>query len=257
MKNIFQILIAALSGGAIWEFFKLFYPDLRKFLNDWLAARNILNKYIDPLLKSTDELFGKLSSLANEDFISIYQKKGTEDEVLMNKIYLLYLFASFWGRLSIIKQESNYISLARTKKGKRLLKFMSSFEARKNRILDRSLQRAIGEALVITNSKGLAIISLYDFANEYLKEKSSLRKWITPLEESIENCKDKEFRQRFLVFGILLQAFIDQFDKHHAIVMDREVYLNKMNRRTKFELKYRIFEIFLPFVKNPEKYYHK
>jgi len=257
MDNLIKIVIAAFSGGAVWELLKLIYPDLKKYFSDRLAAKEILNKYLDPLLKTSDELFGKLSSLANEDFLSVNQEKGTDEEIIINKIYLFYLFSCFWARLSIIKNESNYISLARTKKGRHLIQFMNSFEARRNRILDRSLQRIIGDALVRNEGQEQKIMSLSDFADQYLEEKSNLKKWIGSLDLSLKNTINKEFRQRFLIFGILLQSFIDYFDKHHSVVRDREVYLNKMSRRTKFNLKYGLFDIYLPFIEKPEKYYHK
>jgi hypothetical protein len=252
-----KYIISFLSGGAILgsllELIKLFYPDLKKILNTRIEAKNVFNKHSDLILKSADELFGKIYSMANEDFQIFTKYNQQTDE--MNKIYVLYLFAGFWASLGILKQESSYIHLARIRKGKILLNFVTSYEAKKNRILERSFQRAIGESVILPNSSGLKIMTLYDFTNEYKNVDSNLRKIIEPLEISLFQTCEKEHRQKFLLFGLILHALLDFLDEKHTIVRDREPYLNKLTNKTKDQLRNRVFNHYLPFVKNPEKYY--
>jgi len=248
-----KYIVSFISGGVLLELLRLFYPDIKKVFNNKIEAKKIFNKHSDLILKAADELFGKMYSLAEEDFISLTKYNPKQNE--MNKIYIIYLFASFWASLGILKQESSYVHLARIRKGKRLLNFVTTYEAKKNRILERSYQRAIGEAVIIQNSEGLKIMSLYDFVNEYKKEDSNLRKIIQPLEDSLMRTGDKQQRQRFLIFGIIILALIDFLDKNHLIVRDRLSYSNKLNAKSKNQIKRRIFGHYLPFMKRLEKYY--
>lgn len=251
--EIIKYALSFLSGTVLIELVKLTYPDIKKYFNRRIDAINLFNKHSDSILKSADELFGKIYSLAKEDFQTFIKYDPQTDE--MNKIYILYLFSSFWASLGILKQESSFIHLARIRKGKRLLNFVTSYEATKNRILERSYQRAIGESVILQNSSGLKIMSLYDFTNEYNNLNSNVRKIIAPLEVSLFQTKDKEHRQKFLLFGLIIQALIDYLDKKHTIVRDREPYLNKLSPKTKQQLRLRVFNHYLPFVNNSNKYY--
>jgi len=249
----FKYIISIISGGVLLELAKLLYPDFKKIFNRRIDAKNVFNKHSDSILKSADELFGKIYSLAKEDFQTFTKYNQQSDE--MNKIYILYLFASFWASLGILKQESNYVHLARIRNGKRLLSFVTSYEAKKNRILERSYQRAIGESTILQNSSGLKIMSLYDFTIEYKNTDSNVRRMIEPLEISLFQTKDKEHRQKILLFGIIIHALIDFLDKKHSVVRDRKPYLNKLSIKTKDKLRLRIFNHYLPFVKKSYKYY--
>jgi hypothetical protein len=248
-----KYILSFISGGVLLELLKLLYPDLKKVFQQRIVAKNIFNKYSELILKSADELFGKIYSLAEEDFRIFTKYNAQNDE--MNKIYILYLFASFWASLGILKQESSFIHLARIKKGRRLLNFVTSYESRKNRILDRSYQRAIGESVIIKESLDLKIMTLYDFANDYKKPNSEIREIIKPLETALFNTRDKEVRQKFLMFGVIIHSLIDFLDKKHNVIRDRKPYVNKLSRKTKNELKTRIFGHYLPFVKDCNRYY--
>jgi len=249
----FKYIISIISGGILLEIIKLLYPDFKKIFSGRINAKNVFNKHSDSILKSADELFGKIYSLAREDFQTFTKYNQETDE--MNKIYIMYLFASFWASLGILKKESSYIHLARIKKGKRLLNFVTSYEAKKNRILERSYQRAIGESVILQNSSGFKVMSLYDFTIAYNDTESNIRMITNPLEISLFQTKEKEHRQKFLLFGIIIQALIDFLDKEHSITRDRKVYSNKLSMKTKEMLNLRIFNHYLPFVKNANKYY--
>lgn len=250
--DILKLLVSFISGGVLLELLKLFYPDIKKILNNKIEAKNIYNKHSDLILKAADELFGKLYSLAEEDFISLTRNEPEQDE--MNKIYIIYLFASFWASLGILRRESSYVHLARIRNGKRLLNFVTTYEAKKNRILERSYQRAIGDSVIIQSQEGLRIMSLYDFVNEYKKD-SSLKKMIQPLEDSLLKTGDKQHRQKFLIFGIIILALIDFLDRKHLVVRDRLSYSNKLNVKSKIQIRRRIFGHYLPFIKGVVKYY--
>jgi len=250
-----KYILSIISGGILLEVFKLLYPDIKNIFNRKIEAKKIFNKHSDTILKSADELFGKIYSLAKEDFQLFTKYNKDKDEI--NKIYVLYLFASFWASLSILKKESSYFHLARIKKGERLLCFVTSYESKKNRILDRSYQRAIGESVVQKDNSNYQIMSLFEFTNEYNNEDSNIRKVITPLEKSLFLTGDKTHRQKILLFGIIIQSLIDFLDRKHTVVRNREPYINKLSLKTKGELKNRIFNHYLTFVKNASIYYKK
>ena len=249
LKYIFSFI----TGGVLLEIIKLIYPDFKKLFQRRIEAKNIFNKYSEQILKSADELFGKIYSLAEEDFRIFTKYNAQTDE--MNKIYILYLFASFWGSLGILKQESSYINLARIRKGKRLLMFVTSYESRKNRILERSYQRAIGESVIIGKLSDLKIMSLYNFTNEYYKTDSDINRIIKPLETSLFQTGNRGVRQKFLLFGVIIHSLIDYLDKNHTVIRDRKPYINKLSEKTKIQLETRIFRHYLPFLKGSMKYY--
>lgn len=251
--EVYKYLISVFSGGVILEVIKLFYPDLRKFFSQKIEAKKLLNKHTDSILKAADELFGKIQSLARDDFQMFTKYDQEKDE--MNKIYVLYLFANFWARLGILKQESNFISLGRVKKGKQLLCFTTAYEAKRNRILERSYQRAIGESLIFESSNGLKTLNLFEFINEYKNENSNIRAIIQPLERSLFNTSDKIHRQKILIFGIIIQALIDFLDRDHVVARNRDPYTNKLSKVSKEKIKGRVFNHYLPFVKTAGKYY--
>lgn len=253
MEAAFKYIVTFITGGVLLELIKLIYPDFKKIFQRRIVAKNIFNKYSELILKSGDELFGKIYSLANEDFRIFTKYNAQTDE--MNKIYILYLFASFWASLGVLKLESSYINLARIRKGKRLLKFVSSYESKKNRILERSYQRAIGESVIIGNSPDLKIMSLYNFTNEYNKTNSDLNKIIKPLERILFQTRNKEVRQKILLFGVIIHSLIDFLDENHNVIRDRKAYINKLSEKTKIQLGTRIFKLYLPFVKDSIRYY--
>lgn len=105
MNTIVTTTISAISGTVIWEGVKFIFPEIQKSIKDRRDARKIIIENIDPLLKSADELLGKIHSLAKSDFKDyelLYQQNTPEarSEIL----YTLYLFSAFYARLSIIRK---------------------------------------------------------------------------------------------------------------------------------------------------------
>lgn len=245
-------VIGLVGGGILWEFFKFIYPDLMKFIGNKSEAKKILYRHINPVLKSADELLGKIQSLARTDFMPLRDEKKREEHDL---IYIMYLFANFWGRLMILRIESDYTTLSQIVKGRELLKFITTYEARKNRIIDRSLQRTFGEALIINQGESHRLKTLYEFTKEYLDENSGMKELFNPLRELLENTGPVDVRQRILQFGVIIHALIDHFDPDHKIIRNRETYVNKLNLKTKETLQNRVFKNYLPFVLYHNKYY--
>lgn len=249
---------ALVSGGFIWELIKYSLPDLKKYFSARIQANKLLNSHIDPILKSSNELYGKLTSLAKEDFATFIKQSSDKDEaVRINKIYIYYLFAQFWARLELLKIQSDFISLSRTKKGRHLLSFITTYEARKNRILDRSIQRLIGESLLVETSKGYRILTLHEFTTRISEGDVKIISSVRYLDKSLHNTSDKNHRQKVLIFGVIICALIDYFDGEHHVVRRREIYVNKLTNESRQKIEKRIMGHYLVFLSNKSKYYRE
>lgn len=258
MENLITTIITFISGGAIWEGFKFFYPDLKRPIETRLAAKKTFYKNLDPILKSSSELYGKLLSLAKEDFSSFINtdnSNATDPE--HNQKYVYYLFAQFWAHLEYLRLESQYIDLAKIKKGKNLLRFIETFESRKYRILDRSVQRIIGECLITNEKQKFRILTLKEFLDELNNHESSISRWTRKLETKLLSVSDKDVRQQILRFGVIVAAMIDYFDPEHKTVRRRELYLIKLTKKSLNIIRNQLLNHYLPFIKDKSRYYKK
>lgn len=255
----FELVSAAFAGGIVVKLLDIVYSEYIRSSSRSRAAKDLLDRHLDPILKSADELLGKLVSLAKEDFKPLYENNGSEVKIRSQQVkvgYVLYLFTHFWSRLAILRKESIHENLVSQKKGKTLLKFIATLEAKKSRIVDRALQRGIGDSIVENQEGVLQSKTFYRFFEEYSKEESSIREWIEPLREILINTSQKKIRQRVLFYGIILHALIDTFDLEHKYLRDRPAYPNKLTESRRRDLRYRIFREYLPMVKNDQKYWH-
>ena len=110
------------------------------------TVKHLVETHLDPILKTADELFGKLRDLAIRDFSDL--KDGLDDQTpdFEKQVELgatLYLFAHFWARIAILRRDSLYAELGRDEQGERLKAFIRSLESRRVRIIDRAWQRII------------------------------------------------------------------------------------------------------------------
>ena len=81
-----------------------------------------------------------------------------------------------------------------------------------------------------------------------------MKRWAKPLIDTLSRAKDSEIRQRILQYGIIIHALIDTIDHKHIISKDRPATPNKLNAKSWKDLNYRVFGVYLPFVKNKHKY---
>ena len=257
MEEILKALFTFLGGGAaLWAGFKFLYPDLIRPINSRIAAKKSFYEHLDPILKAASELYGKLESLAKEDFstfINVANSISSNPE--HNRKYVFYLFAQFWAQLEYLRLVSQYTSISKVKKGKELLRFIETIESRKFRILDRSIQRIIGECLITGNDQKFRIMTLKDFLNELDQPNSNLTKWIAHLEVALSKVNGQEERQLFLRFGVIVNALIDHFDSKHTTVRKRDIYKNKLSTRSNLLLRNNLFNHYLPFISNKSRYF--
>lgn len=253
-QQIVQSIIALVSGGFIWETIKFVYPEVKRYFTNRIEARKVLAENIDPILKSSDELVGKINSLARTDFKEIYTQDlaSLTDDKRIERIYILYLFSSVWGRISALRTNANFSNLAKFRKGRRFLSFLYSFESKKNRVVSRAIQRTIGDFMI--SKKDAEIINLYEFSTALNDNEGQIQNMIKPLDQVLKNSNNRRVRQQILLYGVLLQAFCDFFDKNKDATKNRTFYTNKLAPRTKQQISRRIFNTYLPFVKKPDRY---
>ncbi len=248
-----------LSGGALWEFIKFIHPIIKESSERKREAYAFLSQNIDPILKAADELYGKLVSLSDEDFAAFktLSNSGSDEKSFdQNKKYTCYLFAQFWAQLEHIRIQSRYSSITRLKKGVHLLRFIHTFETRKFRVLDRSLQRMIGETMIAGSNGGFRVMSLNDFVRKLENKKpSGVNKLISHLEGELDRAYDKDTRQRILRYGIIVSSFVNHFDPEHKFTLKRKIYVNKLTPASKRILGNFLFRLYLPFVSTPKRYY--
>lgn len=229
MLTLFQSIITLLSGGFFWEIIKFFQPDINRVFKQQRDAKTTFYQSIDPILKSCNELYGKLLSLSKEDFATFNNQQNSNSlNPEINRLYVYYLFAQFWANIEYVRLENQYESLIKIKKGHELLKFIETLESRKYRVLDRSIQRIIGENLLISKEQKFRVMTLHEFVENVNDKSSSLSRWVKFFEVEFSKIKFNETRQRILVYGIIVSIMIDHFDPNHKIIRKRPYYTNKL-----------------------------
>jgi hypothetical protein len=256
MDQIISYTLTFLTGGALWEGVKFIFPEIQRYLQGRREASDSLYKNIDPILKAASELYGKLESLAKEDFATFANPQNSNSiDPKHNRKYIYYLFAQFWGQLENLRLQSQYTRLSRLKKGKELLRFIETFESRKFRLLDRSIQRIIGECVIVSKNQKFSVLTLSEFIAEVENPASQLSKWVTELETLFLTMNIKINRQKVLIHGVIVGGLISHFDPNSETVRRRDIYKNKLTVRSRKAIKLELLQHYLPFLKNKTAYY--
>jgi hypothetical protein len=172
------------------------------------------------------------SSLANHEFSS-----------------LLFLFGRFWAQIEIIRQDGMSVAMGRDCRGARLQSFFDCLESRRVRIVDRILQRAVGDVFL----KDRKAISFVEFVAAYENDEDT-RKWVTPLARFLSRMQHTSERQQLLQYGVVIHALIDSLDSRHLVTRERPSWPDKLSVRSWRDLNYRVFGVYLKFVSNRRKY---
>jgi len=252
-----DLLGAAAGGGLITKLLDRVWKLFERRWRSKKSAQALLDRHFDPILKTADELFGKLRSLAVEDFVSLrgYVEAEADSDAgeRIELANLLYLFAQFWARLAILRKEGIFVALSARVPGARLVKFMRTLEARRVRIVERSFERIMGESLLRFRGGRWDTLTFGEFAEVYWGE-GSLRGWFEPLEYLFVEAESPSVRQRILRYGVVLHAMLDTLDPEHRVSTRRPGYANKLTKQTRRDLYYRVFRVYLPFVRHVQGY---
>jgi hypothetical protein len=90
-----------------------------------------------------------------------------------------------------------------------------------------------------------------------LETKEDMRRWIEPLANLFRRMHHTRDRQQLLQYGVVVHALIDVLDPRHVVTSNRPSYPNKLSEKTRRNLAFRVFGVYLKFVSNKEKYLRK
>lgn len=250
-----RLLAAAFGGGLTVKLLDILYQEVRRRSDRTEAAKQFVDKHLDPLLKAADELVGKLVSLAGEDFKSLREVDPNARHIENNDFGgLIFLVAKFWANVEIIRRESLSVSIAEDSRGQRLQYFLNCIESRGVRIVDRITQRAVGELMLTDRKDGLQETKLFIDFVRMIESDAEAQRWLFPLAQTLSRTRHTSERQRLLRYGSVIHAMIDSLDSNHQVTRDRPSYPNKLSKKSWTDLKYRVFGRYLKFVQNAEKY---
>lgn len=250
IMSIIEFVFKYGGSAGIVLIVKYLFPDVKAYYVGRREAKKLFYTNIDLLTKSIDELYGKLHSLAKEDFGTFVNSVGSNSlDISNNKIYVYYLFSQFWGHIELLRINKSYASLSRINKGRELIKFISTYESRKYRILDRSLQRSIGESVIEESENGYRIMTFNSFKKDLISRHSQLASTIYPLEMALHEVSMKNKKQRILIYGATLYSFLHHFDNKYRIARERKLYDNKLNKNSIKTIKHSLYKRYLPFFK--------
>ncbi len=249
-----QLLTAALGGGVTVKVLDILYQEFRHRSERSRSAERFVDEHLDPLLKAADELVGKLRSLAESDFRELHDIEA-DAETLENPDLssLSFLFGRFWARIEIIRQEGLFVSMSQDKRGRQLQNFLDCLESRRVRVVDRISQRAVGEVMVVRRNGDLGTTAFIEFVKTYESD-ADTRRWMFPLVRVLSRTRHTRDRQRLLQYGAVVHALIDTLDSRHLVTRERPSYPNKLTKRSRRDLKFRVFGLYLPFVRTSGKY---
>jgi hypothetical protein len=236
--NWWSFVTAAFSGGLALKILEYSISWIRYQFKERKDAKSLVDKHLDPLLKTADAICGKTISLAQRDFSS---PSGTIDSELIG---LTYLYAAFWSRLVILDRESLGVSLNQDKRGKKLVAFRSCLESQRIRLVDKTHQIAIGEIATEMGATPLRTRTIVDFTRE-TEEDPNFSAWLAPLKAELNNIHVKKTRQRILIYGSVLHAMIDTLDEKHASTHVRRPHPNKLSLASKRTIKHLVFARYL------------
>lgn len=249
-----SIWTAAFGAGFTVKLFDIGYSEIRRRLDSKKSTRDFLDSHLSYVLKSGDELFGKIRSLASQDFKPLWDIDINNDSFKNHDlISTLYLLCRFFASVEQFRSDGSSFKIASDIRGKRLQDFLACLESPRTRIVDRISQRASGELMLVKKDKVSEFIKFVEFAGK-IETDQDFHRWVHPIAHVICRLRHTAERQKVLAYGSILQAMLDTLDPHHQITRDRPAYPNKLSSKTRQELKFRIFGRYLAFVSDPEKY---
>ncbi|MBI3043490.1 MAG: hypothetical protein HYY78_11785 [Betaproteobacteria bacterium] len=245
---------AALGGGLTVKLLDILYQEIRYRSDRKRTAKKFVDEHLDPLLKASDELVGKLRSLAEQDFSGL--RKITPKNITLESAEfasLLYLFARFWAQVEILRRQGLSVAMSEDPRGNKLQNLLSCLESRRIRVVDRIAQRAVGEVMLREQHGVQDSMPFILFVKTYETDESA-RHWLQPLVTVLSRVGHTRERQLLLQYGIVLHALIDTLDPKHLLTRSRPSFPGKLTKESRQELNYRVFGQYLTFVKDREKY---
>ena len=252
-SNILLWLIgSAFAGGLTVKILDIAYLESLRRFDRRSNARSLVDEHLYPLLKSADELFGKLRSIANDDF-STLRANHTTARTYNDYLSFVYVLVQVWANLEIYRLRGLSVSVSRDRRGRKLNAFVRCLESRKIRLIDRSTQRAISELILVEKDGRFSTVPYIEFVRRF-ECNLDAKRWMAPLLAILERTEHASNRQRLLVYGTIIHVLIDTLDPRHHVSSPREPYHRLLSKKSWRDLKYRVFKHYLSFVRKPQKY---
>jgi hypothetical protein len=255
--NWLQLFASSVGGGLVVKIFDYAREEYRRRRERSESAKDLLTKHHDPILKAADELVGHIRSLVISDFADFRRAARTHRSVevtALRKTAAFFYFIQFWGRVQLLRIETGTMAVAADPAGERLQKFIQHLESRAVRVVDRTWQRAAGEAILIPDGSSRRPMNLYEFTSRYEIDEQ-FKTWVSPLAQLLESTtNDRKSGQRLMKYGVVLLALIDTLDPKHVLSSRRDPWPNKLTNATRKQLLYGTFRQHLPFVERPLVY---
>ncbi len=242
------LLAAALGGGATVKIIEIGYDQFGRWRDRREGDAKVIDRNLEPLLRATDELVGKLRSLGEQDFVPLrdLNSEGLDDEGFAS---VVYLFVQFWCEVEIVRQRGLSTDVARSKRGRQTQSFFRCLESRKLRLIDRISQRAIGESALLDGQT----LNFVEYVRRFDSDPYA-RRWAKPLIAILSKTWEIDARQRILQYLVVLHVMIDTLDPKHLVTRDRPGIPNKLSAKSWKDLNYRVFKLYLPDIGDRHKY---
>ena len=251
-----RVLAAALGGGLVVKLLDLAYQEIRRRSDRSHSARRLIDHNLGPVLKAADELVGKIRSLTDDGFKSIHRLDPNADRIENHDFSsLLFLLARLWANIETFRREGLAISVVADERGRQFQCFMDCIESRRVRIVDRISQRAVAELMLAGGSgdgRG-EMCSFIEFVRKVENDPEAQR-WVEPLKHFLSRTLHTSVRQKLMQYGVIVHAMIDTLDPDHQVSRSRPSYPDRLSKRTRQDLKYRVFRVYLEFIPEPRKY---
>ncbi len=251
-SQLFTGLTAAIATVLLQKLFE--------YIQRKRAETKMVEENLDPILKSGDELLGKIYSLAKDDFKSIVfpsdRNGGYKIEELKENhdvVNFLYLFAKFWANIEILRYRTNSFFLNTRPVGKEFQVFQNCLESKAVRVTKRNFQRALGELMLERNQKDISMIFFREFS-EIIFCETDVDMPLQDILKTISRLNNTKERQKILVYATVLHAMLDTIDPSHYVAKDRPTIQRKLTKKSRKDLRYRIFGVHLKIVSNWRKY---
>src|SRR5438034_7788325 len=97
-----DLATAAFSGGVVVKGIDVSYQEFKRRTEAGRSAKQFVDEHLDPLLKASDEVVGKLNVLAARDFKRMGSlSPETPEEISGEFASILYLVAKLWCRVEL------------------------------------------------------------------------------------------------------------------------------------------------------------
>jgi len=253
---LFEKLTLAFFGALFVKLLDAWVQQRKSRHTEQEASLRVIDEHKDSLIKSADELVAKLLAEAKNDFITfrgvLVSRRTLENLDLAN---LAYLFCRFWAYGELLRDgavKARVLKYDDQKAIEDIQAFVRALEARSNRILSRTQQRAMGE-IVLENA---SIIPFVEFVKRY-EQDIYVRRWIEPLLVYFTSLDDSRRKQKLLVYTAVVHAMLEYLDPTQALHKKRPFVVNKLTSKSRYLLKNIVFERYLTMVEKTYEYIKK